>query len=254
MKLPTNPFLAAIRAGKPQIGLWAALAGAVPVEAIAHAGFDWILVDMEHSPNDVSTVLAQLQVLAGSSSTAIVRPHGFDVVLVKRLLDIGAEGLLFPMVQTHDMASEIVSATRYPPRGIRGFGGTTRANRYGRIADYATRVEDETAVLVQAETLSAMAQITEIGGTDGVDGVFFGPADIAADMGYLGQPLHPEVWAKIFETAQKLMDKGVPCGTLVSDVAFAKEIVAKGFLFVACGSDSGLLARGADALLAQMKA
>lgn len=253
MNMPPNPFLQAIRSGVPQIGLWASLAGPASAEAIAHAGFDWILVDMEHSPNDLLSVMSQLQIFAACDSTAIVRPDGFDVVLVKRLLDMGAEGLLFPMVQTPDMASDIVSATRYPPRGIRGFGGTTRANRYGRIKDYATRVEDETAVLVQAETLSALDAALEIGSTDGIDGVFFGPADIAADMGLLGQPMHPDVWAKIIPIAQTLMAKGVACGTLVSDATFAKDLVSKGFLFVACGSDSGLLARGADALLAKMK-
>jgi 4-hydroxy-2-oxoheptanedioate aldolase len=254
MQHPTNPFLAALREGRPQIGLWTALAGAVPAEAVAHAGFDWAVVDMEHSPNDLQTVLAQLQVWAASPTTAVVRPDGFDPVLVKRLLDIGAEALLFPMVQSGAMSAEIVSATRYPPRGIRGFGGTTRANKYGRVTDYVARVEEETAVLVQAETLAALDRVEEIGCVDGVDGVFFGPADVAADMGLIGQPLHPDVWARILPAAEKLMARGVPCGTLVANVDFARDLVSKGFLFVACGSDAGLLARGADSLIAQMKA
>ncbi len=253
MNLPPNAFLAALRSGTPQIGLWAALAGNVSTEAIADAGFDWIVVDMEHSPNDLSTVLAQLQVLARTGSTAIVRPDGFDPVLVKRLMDMGAPGMLFPMVQSGEMSAQIVSSTRYPPHGIRGFGGTTRANRYGRIKDYAARAHEETAVLVQAETLHALDHVEEIGCVEGVDGVFFGPADVAADMGLLGQPLHPDVWARILPAAEKLMAKGVPCGTLVSDTAFAKELIGKGFLFVACGADTGLLARGADDLIKTMK-
>ena len=254
MQHPTNPFLAALREGRPQIGLWTALAGAVPAEAVAHAGFDWAVVDMEHAPNDLATVREQLQVWAASPTMAVVRPDGFDPILVKRLLDIGAESLLFPMVQSGEMSAEIVASTRYPPRGIRGFGGTTRANKYGRVKDYAARVEEETAVLVQAETLHALEHVAEIGCADGVDGVFFGPADVAADMGLLGQPLHEDVWAKILPAAEKLMAKGVPCGTLVMNVEFARELVDRGFLFVACGSDAGLLARGADSLIAQMKA
>lgn len=254
MQHPSNPFLAALREGRPQIGLWTALAGAVPAEAVAHAGFDWAVVDMEHAPNDLSTVREQLQVWASSPTTAVVRLDGFDPILVKRLLDLGSEALLFPMVQSGEMATEIVSSSRYPPRGIRGFGGTTRANKYGRVTDYAARVEDETAVLVQAETLAALDRIEEIGCVDGVDGVFFGPADVAADMGLLGQPLHEDVWARILPAAEKLMAKGVPCGTLVMNVEFARDLVAKGFSFVACGTDAGLLARGADSLIAQMKA
>jgi 4-hydroxy-2-oxoheptanedioate aldolase len=249
MKLPTNPFLAALRAGKPQIGIWISLASPFAAEAVAGAGFDWALIDMEHSPNDLTSVMNQLQVFAGYQTTALVRPEWNDPVLVKRLLDIGAPGLLFPMVQTVDEAKKAVASTRYPPRGQRGVSLAMRANRFGRISDYTTRVEEETAVLLQVETRAAVAQAEEIAAVDGCDGVFFGPADISADMGLLGQPMADAVWDLILPVARRLIAAGVPVGTLVTDAGFARKLLDEGFTFVACGTDAGLLARGADSLL-----
>lgn len=248
-----NQFLAGLKSGKPQIGLWVSLANPTSAEAIASAGFDWVLVDMEHSPNDLRSVVSQLQVFAAYNTTAIVRPEWNDAVLVKRLLDCGAEGLLFPMVQNLDEAKAAVASTRYPPNGIRGVSLTHRGNNYGRISDYLTQVEDETAVLLQVETRAALEAAEDIASADGVDGVFFGPADIAADMGLLGQPQHPDVWAAIRPVAERLMAKGIPVGTLVADPEFARSLIADGFLFVACGSDAGLLARSADHLIAIMR-
>ena len=210
MKLTGNPFLAGLRAGKPQIGIWISLGSPFAAEAVAGAGFDWALIDMEHSPNDLVSVMGQLQVFAGYETAAIVRPEWNDPVLIKRLLDIGAPGLLLPMVQTVDEAVSAVAATRYPPRGIRGVSGTTRANKFGRISDYFSRIEDETAVLLQVETRAALAVAGQIGAVDGCSGVFFGPADIAADMGFLGQPMHAEVWALILPVAKRLMAAGIP--------------------------------------------
>ncbi|MBI1171987.1 4-hydroxy-2-oxo-heptane-1,7-dioate aldolase [bacterium] len=249
-----NPFLAALRAGRPQLGIWVTLASPYAAEVVASAGFDWALVDLEHSPNDLTSILGQLQVFAGHGTTALVRPEWNDTVLVKRLLDIGAPGLLFPMVQSVAEAERAVAATRYPPRGVRGVSNSTRANQFGRIPDYFARVEEETAVLLQVETRAAVALASEIGAVDGCSGVFFGPADISADMGLLGQTMHKDVWDLILPAARKLMAKGVPVGTLVTDVAFARKLLAEGFTFVACGVDTALLARGADALLAAMKA
>lgn len=253
MQLPRNPFLEAIRTGTPQVGLWVSLANNVAAEVVADAGFDWVLIDMEHSPNELPTVLSQLQVFAASHTTAIVRPQWNDSVLVKRLLDVGAEGLLFPMVQSTAEADAAVAATRYPPHGIRGVSGTTRANRFGRVSDYFSRIENETAVLLQVETREAVNAAAEIGARDGVDGVFFGPADISASLGHLGQPMHPETWELIRAAAQPLMEKGIPVGTLVLDPAFARQLINDGFSFVACGSDLALLARGADALRATVR-
>ncbi|CAM5769373.1 HpcH/HpaI aldolase family protein [Bosea minatitlanensis] len=254
MKLPSNTFLASIRSGQPQIGLWLSLASGYATEAVAGAGFDWLLIDTEHSPNDLTSVMTQLQVLAAHPVTPVVRPDWNDTVLVKRLLDIGAPGLLFPMVQTPDEAAQAVAATRYPPRGVRGVSGCNRANGFARMSDYFSRVEEETAVLVQVETRAALEQVLQIGRVDGVDGVFFGPSDIAADLGLLGRPNDPAVWDVIRPAARKLMEAGIPVGTLVFDPGLARSLLGEGFSFVACGSDLALLARGADALLRGMKA
>jgi len=254
MKMATNAFLAAIREGRQQIGLWVSMANNYSAEVVASAGYDWLLVDMEHAPSDMSTVLGQLQAIAPHGSTAIVRPPWNDTVMVKRLLDVGAPGLLFPMVQSVDEAQAAVAACRYPPNGVRGVAGSIRANNFGRITDYYANADDQTAVIVQVETQSAVAQALEIGQVDGVDGVFFGPADIAADMGLLGKHMSNDVWNLILPAARKLLDAGVPVGTLVTDPAFAQKLLANGFTFVACGTDTNLLAKGADALLAQMRA
>lgn len=253
MILPVNPFLAALRAGKQQIGIWVSLCSPFAAEALAGAGFDWALIDMEHSPNDLTSVLGQLQVFAGYQTTAIVRPSWNDPVLVKQLLDLGAPGLLFPMVQTVAEAERAVAASRYPPRGMRGVSTRTRANKFGRISDYFSRVEDETAVLLQVETCAAVALADQIGATEGCAGVFFGPADIAADMGLVGQPMSQAVWEMIMPAAKRLIAKGIPVGTLVTDVTFARNLLGEGFTFVACGTDVGLLARGTDSLLKAMQ-
>lgn len=250
----TNPFLTAIRDGKQQIGLWVSLGDPLTTEVVAGAGYDWLLLDMEHGAGELPDVQAQLQVIKGYDSTAIVRPDWTDPVKIKRLMDMGAPGLLFPMVQNAEEAAAAVAATRYPPKGIRGYGGTTRATSFGRDKDYTATVDDQTAVLVQVESLQALENVEAIATTEGVDGVFFGPADIAADMGYLGNAMHDEVWAKILPAAMRLISKEIPVGTLVRDVAFARRLLGAGFTFVACGSDAGLLAKAADTLLEDMKA
>ncbi len=249
-----NPFLAEIRAGNAQIGIWLSMATAQSAEIVAHSGYDWALIDMEHATTELSDVKDQLRVLEGFSTTALVRPDWNDPVKVKRLLDMGAPGLLFPMVNTPEEAEAAVAATRYPPRGIRGVGGTNRATAYGRDKSYFSEVEKQTAVLVQVETLKGLDNLEAIAAVDGVDGVFFGPADIAADMGHLGQSMHDEVWARILPAAMRLMGKKVPVGTLVADAAFARRLLGAGFTFVACGSDTGLLAQAADQRLADLKA
>jgi len=254
VKLPTNNFTASIAENASQIGLWVSLSSNFSAEAIAPSGYDWVLLDMEHSPNDLNSILSQLQVFAASdATTAIVRPAWNDPVMVKRLLDIGAPGLLFPMIQSVEEAQQAVASTRYPPRGIRGVSGSTRANRFGRVTDYFDRVEQETTVILQLETQAAIAQAQEIAAVDGVSGIFFGPADIAADMGLLGKPMDPAVWDVIRPAAKQLMDAGVPVGTLVLDATFAAELLREGFSFVACGSDTSLLAKGADSLLASVR-
>lgn len=253
MKLASNPFIQALKSGKQQIGLWVSLCSPFAAEVIAHSGYDWVLVDMEHSPNDIHSIMSQLQVFAAFDSTALVRPQWNDPVLIKRLLDIGTPGLLFPMIQSVEEAKQAVASTRYPPRGFRGMGGTTRANAFGRMNDYVSRIEDETAVLVQIETRAALEQTEAIATVDGVTGVFFGPADIAADIGVIGKPLDDSVWDLIMPQARKLIGKGIPVGTLVGNPDFATKLLKEGFSFVACGSDAGLLAKSADQLLEKMR-
>jgi len=253
MKLKENAFLKAIRTGQQQIGLWVSLSSPYAAEAVAPAGYDWALLDMEHSPNELTSLLGQLQAYSAWPTTPIVRPDWNDMVKIKRLLDIGVPGLLLPMVETLDEARAAVAATRYPPNGNRGVAGIMRANHFGRVSDYYAEVEKQTAVLIQLETVQAVENAVSYGDIDGVDGIFFGPADIGADMGLLGNPMNPEVWKLIRPAARKLMERGMPVGTLVSDPAFAAELLNDGFSFVACGSDSGLLAKGADNLLANVR-
>ncbi len=253
MKLAANPFTHAIAAGEKQVGLWVSLGTNFTAEVVAPADYDWVLLDMEHCPNDLQSIMAQLQVFAAYRTTAIVRPEWNDPVLVKRLLDVGAEGLLFPMIQSVEEAQQAVASTRYPPRGIRGVSTSTRAAGFSRKADYLSRVEDETTVIVQIETRHALEQAEHIAAVDGVSAVFFGPSDIAADIGKLGQPNCDEVWALIMPVAKRLISKGVRVGTLVLDPDFAAKLLKEGFTFVACGMDTALLARAVDGLLTSVK-
>ena len=227
MKLARNPFLHAIRSGKPQIGLWLSLCSNFAADAVASAGFDWVALDMEHAHNDVATVLGQLQVFESVSTTAIVRPMWNEPVVVKRLMDLGAPGLIFPMVQNVAEAEQAVAAVRYPPRGIRGVAGMHRGSKFGRVKDYFEEVENQTAVIVQAETRDALDRIEEIASVDGVDGILFGPADIGASIGKLGQPTAPEVWELILPAAERVRNLGKPVGTLVTDAGRATELLNK---------------------------
>ncbi len=252
-KMADNAFLSALRSDTKQIGLWVSLSSNFAAEVVAPSNFDWVLLDMEHSPNDLDSILGQLQVFKATETVAIVRPDWNDTVKVKRLLDIGAPGLLFPMIQSVEEAQQAVAATRYPPDGVRGVSGSTRANAFGRITDYFQRVDHNTARLVQLETRAAVEQAEQIAAVDGIDGVFFGPADIAADLGQLGKPMCDEVWELIWPAAKALIARGMPVGTLVQDAEFAANLLRDGFSFVACGSDTGLLSRSADALIATVK-
>lgn len=254
MKLSTNIFLKAIRTGNKQIGLWVSLSSSFAAEVIAPSGYDWVLIDMEHSPNDYFSVMGQLQVFAATQTVPIVRPEWNNPVVIKRLLDLGAPGILFPMINTVEDAQRAVSATRYPPKGNRGISASTRATKFGRIKDYAQRIESETAVFLQIESKEGLTNALNIADVDGVDGLFFGPGDIAGDIGKVGQPGHAEVWDLITPIAIKLMARGVPLGTLVGDPNGAAELLNSGYKFVACGADTALLAKSSDALLANVKA
>ena len=253
MNLSPNTFKHALAQGAPQVGIWNSLCSNIAADVLAPAGYDWALLDMEHSPNDFRTVLGQLQAFQSGETVPIVRPAWNDAVLVKRLLDLGAPGLLFPMVQSVEEAKQAVAATRYPPRGIRGVSMSQRGNRFGRVSDYFERVEAETCVLVQIETREALARTEEIAAVDGVDGVFFGPADLAADMGLLGQLANDDLWSAIAQGADAARRAGKPSGTLVGHHDKAIGLFKDGFGFVACSSDLNLLVRSADAQLAEIR-
>jgi 4-hydroxy-2-oxoheptanedioate aldolase len=253
MDLPQNPFKRALKAGKPQIGLWSTLSSSYTVEVVAGAGFDWLLLDSEHSPVDIENLLTQLQAAAPYASHPIVRIPWNDMVNMKRVLDIGAQSLLIPYVQTAEEARSAVASTRYPPAGVRGVAGTTRATRFGRVKEYAKRAHEEICVLVQVETQSALGNIEAICAVDGVDGVFIGPADLHASMGHAGETANAKVKPLIDDAIRRIRKAGKAPGILTPNEADARHWLECGALFVAVGSDAGILARGADALAAKFK-
>jgi 4-hydroxy-2-oxoheptanedioate aldolase len=245
MDLPRNAFKAALKAGRLQTGIWNTIPGPVVTEVLALAGFDWVLVDTEHAPVEVTDVLPALQVLAAYPAvSALVRPAWNDTVLIKRHLDQGAQTLLIPYVETPEAARAAVAAVRYPPDGVRGIGGLTRATRYGRIPDYVARAADEICLLVQVETARALADIEAIATTPGVDGVFIGPADLSASLGHPGNAGHPDVRTAIEGAITTLKRLGVPSGILTLDEDFTRRCIELGATFPALGIDTSLLGRG----------
>ena len=253
MDLPQNLFKQALAQGRLQIGLWSALASNIVAEIIGDAGFDWILLDTEHAPNEIAGLLPQLQALSRGTATPVVRPAWNDPVLIKRVMDLGAHSLLLPWVQSAEEAKRAVAATRYAPDGIRGAAAGVRASRYGRIANYLQEANAQVCVLVQVETRAALDQIEAIAAVEGVDGVFIGPSDLAASLGHLGNSAHPEVQRAIEDAVRRLKAVGKAAGILAPKEEDARRYIGWGFTFVAVGSDGGLLARGADALAKTFK-
>lgn len=253
MDVPVNHFKRAVREGRPQIGLWSVMADAAAAELLGAAGFDWLLIDMEHAPNELPSVQAQLQALLGSGTTPIVRPPWNDMVWMKRVLDLGAQTLLIPYVQTAEEASQAVSFMRYPPAGRRGVAGGTRATQWGRIGGYYKRAEEEMCLLVQVESRQGLENLDAIASTPGVDGVFIGPADLSADMGHLGEPRHPEVMAAIEDAVLRIRQAGKAAGILARGEAPARHWLKAGCNFVAVGVDAVLLAEAADGLAAKFR-
>ena len=251
MQIPSNHFRNALRAGQLQIGLWVGLADANAAEALAGCGYDWLLLDGEHAPNDVRSVLEQLRAVAPYAVQPIVRLVHGDVALVKQYLDIGAQTLLIPMVDTPEHAALMVRAMRYAPEGIRGMGAAlARASRWNQVDNYLNRANDEMCLLVQAETPLAMKNLHAIAATPGVDGVFFGPADLSASMGYRGQAGHPEVQKAILNGIATVRAAGKAAGILMADKKLAQTYIDAGALFVAVGVDTTLLVRAATELAA----
>lgn len=248
MDLPRNRFKERLLAGESQIGLWNSLPGSLVAEVLAGTGFDWVAIDTEHAPTDVPDTLAMMQAMAPYPVSALVRPAANDPVLIKRVLDLGAQTLVIPYVQNADEARAAVAAMRYAPAGMRGVAGMTRASRFGAVKDYAARAEEELCLIVQVETTEAVDRIEEIAGVDGVHGLFIGPADLSASMGLVGQLQHPQVVAKIEEAIRRIVATGKAAGILTVDRDFALHCIALGSTVTAVGVDLHLLMQGARSL------
>jgi len=253
MDLPKNAFKAAIKAKTPQIGLWASIPSNYTAEVIAGAGFDWILLDTEHTPSDIETVVTQLQAVAPYPITPIVRVPWNDIVTIKRYLDTGVQTLLIPQVNTAEEAKNAVAYMRFPEAGLRGVAGTTRATRFGRIKNYFEKAAEETCTLVQVESREALGHIEAIAAIDGVDGIFIGPADLHASLGYLGERAHKDVVPIIDNTISRIVKSGKAAGILTDSEENARRWLKLGATFVAVGADVGILARGAEALAAKFR-
>ncbi len=254
MSTPANGFKQALAARETQIGLWLGLADAYCAEICAGAGFDWLALDAEHGPNTIRTLLAQLQAVAAYPVHCVVRATHDDPAHLKQLLDIGAQTLLVPLIETAEQARAAVRATRYPPDGIRGVGSAlARASRWNRHADYLQQADAQVCVLIQVESVAAVAELDAIARVDGVDGIFLGPADLAASLGHRGDPAHSVVREALRKAIATTIAAGKPAGILSSDEPLAHEYLAAGASFVAVGVDTTLLARATSALAARFK-
>ncbi|WP_188913546.1 HpcH/HpaI aldolase family protein [Aureimonas endophytica] len=248
-----NLLKAALTVGQPSIGVWCSLASALTTEVVAGSGAGWVLIDGEHSPNDLRTIMAQLQVLSGHECEGVVRSPSDDPNLIKQLMDVGARNLMIPNVRTADQAREIVSAATYAPAGRRGFSVSHRANAFGRIADYHANATRERLLVLQIECETGVANARAIAEVEGVDVLFVGPGDLSTNMGAMGRPSDPAVQAAIASVLRDTTAAGKASGILAPVKADADRYLADGFTMVAVGSDLGLLARGSDALVASFQ-
>lgn len=253
MMLPINTFKRGLQEGRQQIGLWNSIPGPVVIEMLGGTGFDWICIDTEHSLTDIPDTLGMMQALAPYPVSAVVRPQSQDPVLIKRLLDLGAQTLMIPYVQSAAEARALVAAMRYAPRGFRGVAGGTRATRFGQVKDYMARAEDELCLIVQIETREAVAAIDAIAAVDGVDALFIGPADLAASLGHPGDQSHPEVVEAIEAAIKAIVAAGKPAGILTIDQDFALRCISWGSSFTAVGVDLWLLSSAARNLASSFR-
>lgn len=254
MPAPRNLFKQRLKSRERQIGLWLGLADPYVAELIAGAGFDWLLIDGEHAPNDLRSTLAQLQALAAHPVSAVCRPPVGASWMIKQILDIGCQTILVPMVETADQARDMARAVKYPPQGMRGVGaGLARASHFNAIPDYLSTSDEQTCLLLQLETLAGLDALEAIAAVEGVDGIFIGPADLAADMGHLGRPGHPEVQARVDDAITRIVATGKAAGILTSDQQLARRYLELGASFVAVGSDIGLIGAAARQLAAAFR-
>lgn len=255
MPVPHNPFKAALARGEMQFGCWMSLASAFSAEMMGQAGFDWLVIDGEHGPNDLRSILAQLQVLEHSPTQAVVRVPVGETWLLKQMLDAGAQTVLVPMVESADQARQLVRDVTYPPHGDRGVGyALTRASRFGTMDDYGTAADAEICLLVQVENRKGLAALDDILGVEGIDGVFIGPADLAADMGHMGNAGHADVQTAIMDALARIRAAGKAPGILSTRDEMTNDAIAAGAQFVAVGADISLLGASARALAAKWHA
>jgi 2-dehydro-3-deoxyglucarate aldolase len=248
-----NAFRRDLRENRPLFGCWCSLASNITTEILGYAGFDWLLIDGEHAPNDMSSFITQLQALKDSPSAPVVRPPWAEPVVIKRLLDIGFYNFLMPWIENAEQARAAVAATRYPPHGVRGMGTGHRSNRYGYVADYFTTINDNISVMVQIESASGVERAAEIAAVEGVDGLFIGPSDLSAALGYLGQPDHPEVQRAMAVVLSSARQHQKPVGILAPVEADARRYIEQGMSFVAVGGDVGLLRSASKGLADRFK-
>jgi 4-hydroxy-2-oxoheptanedioate aldolase len=252
MQTSVNRFKQALQQGRQQLGFFSTLGSSTLAELFAGCGFDWILLDTEHSPNDLPEVIAQLQAMAAFDVSPIVRPAWSDMVMIKRLLDAGAQTLLIPCVQSAEEARAAVSYTRYPPGGVRGVSGSSRAAQYGLNTSYLKTAESELCLIVQIETMQGLQNLEAIAAVDGVDAVFIGPADLAASMGHIGNGQHPQVQAAVDDAFHRLKSIGKPAGYLTLNEEEAQRRIAQGIAMVGVATDTSIITRGAKALLQRL--
>jgi 4-hydroxy-2-oxoheptanedioate aldolase len=249
MPAPINHLKLALAEGRPQIGLWLALASSHSAELLGQCGYDWLLIDGEHAPNDIPRMVEQLQALAGTPTHPAVRVPAAEVWMLKQVLDIGAQTVVVPMIESVAQAQAMVAAVRYPPRGVRGVGAAlARASQFGLEADYIATADAQICLILQVESRAGIAVAAEIAALDGVDGVFIGPADLAADMGFPGNPAAPQVRAAIDDTIRAIVSAGKSAGILTGDQAMARHCLDLGATFVGIGNDVGVLRSAALAL------
>ncbi|MDS9469906.1 HpcH/HpaI aldolase/citrate lyase family protein [Paracoccus sp. MBLB3053] len=254
MPAPINPLKHRLAAGEVTHGIWLGLADPYPAEIAATAGFDWLLIDGEHAPNDIRSLSAQVAVLAGSDSAPVIRLPDDDPAKIKQALDIGAQTLLIPMIESAEQATRAARACRYPPEGVRGVGSAlARASRFAAIPDYLATANAQICLILQVETRAGLAALDEIAATEGVDGVFIGPSDLAADMGHLGNPGHPEVQAAVLGALARIRAAGKAAGVLTTDPAFIEACKAAGANFVGVGIDVTILAGALRALAGKFR-
>lgn len=254
MELPRNEFKRQLAEPGVTYGLFTGIVDPAVAEVIASAGFDWMLLDAEHAPHDLRSILAHLQAAAAYDTPVLVRPESGDTVLIKRVLDVGALTLLIPMVESAEQAAQVVAASRYPPAGVRGVAtSVNRAARWGRVGDYLDGADGEICIVGQIETVAGVQAIESIAAVDGVDALFVGPSDLAASMGLIGQPGHPDVTAAVDDAIERIVATGRPAGVFATTPDLVERWVARGATFVAVGVDLSLLAKAATDLASRYR-